>query len=156
VLSAADYRFQRRRHLESLKMSRQEVKEERKQYEGDPLVRSRLRERQRQIMMRNIPQAVRKADVVITNPTHYAVALAYDRLSMASPQLTAKGVDMVALRIREVAREADVAVVENRPLARELYDNVDVGEFVPERYWNVVAAILGQIRKFRQEAARAG
>jgi flagellar biosynthetic protein FlhB len=156
VLSAADYRFQRRRHLESLKMSRQEVKEERKQYEGDPLVRSRLRERQRQIMMRNIPQAVRKADVVITNPAHYAVALAYDRLSMASPQLTAKGVDMVALRIREVAREADVAVVENRPLARELYDNVDVGEFVPERYWNVVAAILGQIRKFRQEAARAG
>lgn len=149
VLSLVDYLFQRRRHIESLKMSRQEVKEERKQYEGDPLIRQRLRERQRQIMLRNIPQAVRKADVVITNPTHYAVALGYDRESMASPQLLAKGVDMLALRIREIAREADVAVVENRPLARELYDNVEVGEFVPERYWNVVAAILGQIRKFR-------
>jgi len=155
VLSLVDYLFQRRRHLESLKMSREEVKEERKQYEGDPLIRSRLRERQRQIMMRNIPQAVRKADVVITNPTHYAVALQYDRLTMISPQLTAKGVDMVALRIRELAREYEVAVVENRPLARELYDNVEVGEFVPERYWNVVAAILGQIRKFRQELTQA-
>lgn len=156
VLSVVDYLFQRRRHLESLKMSRQEVKEERKQYEGDPLIRSRLRERQRQIMMRNIPQAVRKADVVITNPTHYAVALQYDRLTMVSPQLVAKGADMVALRIRELAREYDVAVVENRPLARELHDSVEVGEYVPERYWNVVAAILGQIRKFRHELTRAG
>ena len=152
VLSAVDYLFQRRRHIESLKMSRQEVKEERKQYEGDPLIRQRLRERQRQIMMRNIPQAVRKADVVITNPTHYAVALAYDRLTMVSPQLLAKGADMVALKIREIAREAEVPVVENRPLARELYDNVEIGEYVPERYWNVVAAILGQIRKFREQA----
>lgn len=156
VLAVVDYVFQRRRHLESLKMSRQEVKEERKQYEGDPLIRSRLRERQRQIMMRNMPQAVRKADVVITNPTHYAVALQYDRLTMVSPQLVAKGADMVALRIRELAREYGVAVVENRPLARELHDGVEVGEYVPERYWNVVAAILGQIRKFRQELTRAG
>jgi flagellar biosynthetic protein FlhB len=156
LLSVLDYLFQRRRHLESLKMSRQEVKEERKQYEGDPLIRSRLRERQRQIMMRNIPAAVRKADVVITNPTHYAVALQYDRLTMVSPQLVAKGADMVALRIRELAREYDVTIVENRPLARELHDNVEVGEFVPERYWNVIAAILGQIRKFRQDLTRAG
>jgi flagellar biosynthetic protein FlhB len=155
VLSLLDYLFQRRRHIESLKMSRQEVKEERKQYEGDPLIRSRLRERQRQIMMRNIPQAVKKADVVITNPTHYAVALQYDRLSMVSPQLVAKGADMVALRIRELAREYDVPIVENRPLARELYDSVEIGEFVPERYWNVVAAILGQIRKFREELTHA-
>ncbi len=105
AFAAVDYWFQRRQHLESLKMSRQEVKEERKMYEGDPLVRSRLRERMREIMRRNMLKAVPKADVVITNPTHYAIALEYDRASMAAPMVTAKGADLVAAKIREVAAE---------------------------------------------------
>ncbi len=156
VLSIVDYMFQKRQHLESLKMSKQELKEERKQYEGDPLVRSRLRERMREILTRNMLQAVPKADVVITNPTHYAVALEYERYSMVSPRVLAKGADRVALRIREIAGENGVEVVENRPLARELFDNVEIGDFVPEKYWDVVAAILAQIDEVARTMSRAG
>ena len=156
VLSIVDYMFQKRQHLESLKMSKQELKEERKQYEGDPLVRSRLRERMREILTRNMLQAVPKADVVITNPTHYAVALEYERFSMVSPRVVAKGADRVAVRIREIAGENGVEIVENRPLARELFDNVEIGDFIPERYWDVVAAILAQVEKVARSMSRAG
>jgi flagellar biosynthesis protein FlhB len=152
VLSLPDYLFQRWQHLESLKMSRQEIKEERKQYEGDPLIRSRLRERMREIMNRNMLAAVPRADVVITNPTHYSVALGWERESMAAPTVVAKGVDAVALKIREIASGAGVPLVENRPLARALYADVDIGEAIPEKYYEVMARILAEVYRLSQRA----
>ncbi len=152
VLSLPDYLFQRWQHLESLKMSRQEVKEERKQYEGDPLIRSRLRERMREIMNRNMLRAVPRADVVITNPTHYAVALDWERETMPAPTVVAKGVDSMAERIREVAREAGVPLVENRPLARALYAEVEIGDAIPEKYYEVMARILADVYRLQQRA----
>jgi len=152
VLSVPDYLFQRWQHLESLKMSRQEIKEERKQYEGDPLIRSRLRERMREIMNRNMLREVPRADVVITNPTHYAVALDWERESMPAPTVVAKGVDAMAARIREVAIEAGVPLVENRPLARALYAEVEIGEVIPEKYYEVMARILAEVYRLDQKA----
>ncbi|MHB9295622.1 putative flagellar biosynthesis protein FlhB [Pillotina sp. SPG140] len=145
VLSIPDYMFQRWQYRESLKMSKEEVKEERKMYEGDPTVRSRLRQRMREILRSNMAINVPKADVVITNPTHYAIALEYDRTKMIAPQVTAKGEDEMALRIRKLALDAGVPLVENKPLARTLYAETDVGDFVPEQYWEVVAMVLSSV-----------
>ncbi len=147
VMAVPDYMFQRRQHRESLKMSRQEVKEERRMYEGDPLIKSRLRERMRELLARTMMRAVPRADVVITNPTHYSVAVEYDRLIMEAPTVTAKGVDAIALKIREVARENEVPLVENKPLARTLYQEVDIGEAIPEKYYEVMAIILAEVYK---------
>jgi flagellar biosynthetic protein FlhB len=153
AFGALDYWFQRRQHLESLKMSRQEVKEERKMYEGDPLVRSRLRERMREIMRRNMLKAVPKADVVITNPTHYAIALEYDRAVMAAPTVTAKGADLVAAKIREVAADSRVPVVENRPLAQALWKEVDIGDAIPEKFYEVISIVLAEVYRASQRNA---
>ncbi len=155
VLSIFDYYFQRRQHLESLKMSRQEIKEERKMYEGDPLIKSRLRERMRQILTRNMMKAVPKADVVITNPTHYAVALEYKRIEMEAPVVLAKGADSIALKIRQIAEENTVPVVENKPFARSLYYNVEVGEAIPEKFYEVMATILAEVYRFGGRTAEA-
>ncbi len=149
LLSIADYMFQRRLYRERLKMSRQELKEERKMYEGDPLVKSRLRERMREIMTRNMLKAVPKADVVITNPTHYAVALEWERLTMSAPTVTAKGVDIIAQKIKEIAMENEVPVIENKPLARALYGEVEIGEVIPEKFYEVIATILAEIYKLK-------
>jgi flagellar biosynthetic protein FlhB len=160
VLSIPDYMFRRWRHLEDLRMSREEVKEERRQYEGDPYVRSRIRARMRQMMSQNMAANVAKADVVITNPTHFAVALEY-RPPMQAPQVTARGEDETALLIRRIARDKGVPLVENRPLARALYAETEVGDFIPLAYYKVVAAILGKVmgineeRRRREEAMRA-
>ena len=155
VLSLPDYLFQRRQHLEALKMSKQEIKEERRMYEGDPLVRSRLREKMRELLTRNMMQAVPKADVVITNPTHYSVAVEWNRLLMPAPTVTAKGVDLIALKIREVAREAKVPLVENKPLARTLYQEVEIGEAIPEKYYEVMAVILAEVYRLSGKVAEA-
>jgi len=155
VLSIPDYLFQRRQHRESLKMSRQEIKEERRMYEGDPLIKSRLRERMRDLLTRNMMRAVPKADVVITNPTHYSVAVEYDRLVMEAPTVTAKGVDAIAKKIREIAKENDVPLVENKPLARTLYQEVDIGDVIPEKYYEVMAIILAEVYKMAGREARA-
>jgi flagellar biosynthetic protein FlhB len=155
VLALPDYLFQRRQHLESLKMSRQEIKEERRMYEGDPLVRSRLREKMRELLTRNMMKAVPRADVVITNPTHYSVAVEWNRLLMQAPTVTAKGVDAVALAIREVAREAKVPLVENKPLARTLYNEVEIGESIPEKYYEVMAVILAEVYRLSGKMAEA-
>ncbi len=145
VLSFPDYLFQRHQHMESLKMTKQEIKEERKMTEGDPLVKSRLRERMHQILSQNMMRAVPEADVVITNPTHFAVALQWKRDTMNAPSVSAKGQDNIALRIREIAADNDVPVVENRPLARALYAEVEVGDEIPENYYEVTAIILAQV-----------
>jgi len=155
VLSIPDYMFQRRQHRESLKMSRQELKEERRMYEGDPLIKSRLRERMRDLLTRNMMRAVPKADVVITNPTHYSVAIEYDRLVMEAPMVTAKGVDAIALKIREIAKENEVPLVENKPLARTLYQEVEIGDAIPEKYYEVMAIILAQVYKMAGGEASA-
>ena len=154
VLSVPDYLFQRRQHRESLKMSRQELKEERRMYEGDPLIKSRLRERMRDLLTRNMMRAVPKADVVITNPTHYSIAIEYDRLVMEAPTVTAKGVDAIALKIREIAKDNEVPLVENKPLARILYQEVEIGEAIPEKYYEVMAIILAEVYKMAGREVR--
>lgn len=145
ALAVPDYIFQRRQYMEGLKMSKEEVKEERKMQEGDPLVKSRLRERMRELQSRNMAANVPKADVVITNPTHYALALEWDRERMAAPTVTAKGIDEVALRIKRIAMDSGVPLVENRPLARALYADVEIGDAIPEKYYQAIAAVLAHV-----------
>jgi flagellar biosynthetic protein FlhB len=147
VLSIFDYFFQKRKHLESLKMTKQEVKEERKMYEGDPLIKSRLRQKMQEMMRRNMLKEVPKADVVITNPIHYAVALEWKKETMVSPKVIAKGADEMAHKIREVALEHNIPVIENKPLARALFQEVDIGDSIPEKFYEVVALILAQVLK---------
>jgi flagellar biosynthetic protein FlhB len=155
VFAAVDYWFQRRQHIESLKMSKQEVKEERKMYEGDPLTRSRLRERMREIMRRTMLKAVPKADVVITNPTHYAVALEYNRALMVAPTVVAKGADLVAQKIREVATENGVPLIENKPLAQALFREVEIGDTIPEKFYDAMSIILAEVYKLSGKTAEA-
>jgi flagellar biosynthetic protein FlhB len=152
VLSVPDYLFQKRQYMDSLKMTKEEVKEERKMQEGDPLVKSRLRERMRELLARNMAANVPKADVVIANPTHFAVALEWDREKMLAPLVTAKGQDELALRIRKIAEEAGVPVVENKPLARALYAEVEIGDTIPEKYYQAIAAVLAHVYSTSGEA----
>ncbi|MBN2324211.1 MAG: flagellar biosynthesis protein FlhB [Spirochaetes bacterium] len=151
LLAIPDYLFQRHLHIESLKMTKQELKEERKLLEGDPHLRAHMRERQREFARRRMMQEVPKADVVITNPTHYAVALKYESLIMSSPYCIAKGQDHMARRIQEVARQHEVSVVENKPLARELYRRVDIGDEIPEDLFTAVAEVLAFVYKLKEK-----
>ncbi len=157
VLSLFDYFFQRRKHIESLKMTRQEVKEERKTYEGDPLVKNRMKRRMQDLLNENMLQNVPQADVVVTNPTHFAVALKYDRLVMDAPTVLAKGQDHMAQRIRELARDSAVPIIENKPLARALHAEVDVGDSIPAKFYEAVVIVLKQVYRMTgrtMEAAR--
>ncbi len=145
---------------EKMKMSRTEVKEETKQTEGDPQVKARIRSLRAQRARERMMQAVPQADVVITNPTHYAVALRYEMETMNAPQLVAKGVDSLALRIRTVAEEHDVPIVENPPLARALYDTVDLEQEIPTAHYQAVAEVIGYVMRLKgrlggQQAAQA-
>ena len=149
ILAIPDYIFQRYQHRQSLKMTRQEVKEERRMSEGDPLVRSRLRERMRELLTRNMMRNVPRADVVVTNPTHYAIALEWNREMMEAPAVLAKGMDNIALRIREVAEENEIPCMENKPLARALYAEVEIGDVIPEKYYEVMALILAEVYKMK-------
>ena len=149
VLSIPDYLFQRWQFRQSLKMTREQFKEEQKQEEGDPQIRARLRRLYRDLLNRNMLANVPKADVVITNPTHYSVALEYDMEKMLAPTVTAKGEDELALQIREIAEAHGVPVIPHPPLTRELYKFAEVGDPIPMRYWEVVVTILGPI--FRAE-----
>jgi flagellar biosynthetic protein FlhB len=153
VLSVPDYFFQRHEHIESLKMTRQELKEERKLLEGDPLLRARMRERQRDYARRRMMAEVPKADVVITNPVHYAVALQYEELKMRAPLCVAKGRDIIAENIKRIAKENEVTVVENRPLARELYRRVDIGDEIPEDLFTAVAEVIAFVYKLKRKKA---
>lgn len=155
VLSIPDYFMQKREFIESLKMSKQEVKEELKETMGDPHVRARMREMQREIAMRNMIREVPKADVVVTNPTHFAVALKYDRDIMEAPSVIARGVDSMALKIREIARENGVEIIENRPLAQELYARLDVGDIIPEDLFRAVSLIYAELYRRNQKLRQA-
>jgi len=153
ILSIPDVMFQRWRFRERNKMTRQEQKEEAKMYEADPQIQSRIRNRFRELLRQNIATAVPKADVVITNPTHLAIALQYDR-SMNGPMVVAIGEDQIAARIRRIAQEHEVPIVENKPLAWALYRETDVGKIVPYAYWNTVAVILSRVWKLNEERRR--
>jgi flagellar biosynthetic protein FlhB len=152
-LSIPDYFFQRFEHLESLKMTKQEVKEEQKLLVGDPLLRARIREKQRDFARRRMLHEVPKADVVITNPIHYAVALKYEALKMSAPRCLAKGQDLIAQRIRQIAEENDVTLVENKPLAQELYKRVEIGDEVPEDLFTAVAEVLAFVYRLKRKEA---
>ena len=142
LIGIADYLVQKRQFTEEMKMTKQEVKEEFKEMEGDPEVKNRLEAAQRELLAQNMPKAVREADVLITNPTHFAVALQWQK---EAPQVTAKGEDMTALNMRRIAREADVPIVENRSLARGLYTDTKLGDIIPEAYYKVVSIVYAQI-----------
>jgi len=154
-LSIPDLFFQRWQFRESLKMTRETAKEELKQDEGDQEMRRRLRSRYRDLMSRNMLNAVPEADVVITNPTHYSVALEYDINRMEAPTVIAKGEDDLALKIREVAKENGVPVVPHPPLTRTLYQETEVGDQIPIRYWNVVAIVVGKFFSYEQKQEKA-
>ena len=144
-ISIPDYFMHRREHRESLKMTKQEVKQEYKELEGDPEVKSRLQQMQRELLRQNIPKAVQEADVVITNPTHFAVVLKYEKEKDEAPRVTAKGEDQMALYIRRLAAENNIPIQEDRPLARSLYTDVKIGDIIPEVYYNLIAVIYNHI-----------
>jgi len=149
LVAAADLLFQKLSFLKSLRMSRQEIRDEYKETEGDPLIKMRFRQLRMQRVRQRMIQQVPKADVVIANPTHFAIALQYDPASMAAPLCLAKGVDAVALRIRAVAEEHKVAVVENPPLARLLYKNVEVDEPIPVEHYKAVAEVISFVFRLK-------
>jgi flagellar biosynthetic protein FlhB len=142
IISAVDYFFQWRKHEKEIKMSKQEIKEEYKQMEGNPEIKSKIKQKQREISMRRMLKDVPKADVVITNPTHFAVAIKYDPQKMSAPYVLAKGADFMAQRIKEVAKENKIHTMENKPLAQALYKSVEVGEAVPSELYKAVAEVL--------------
>lgn len=153
IIAAGDFLFQRYQHTQDLMMTKQEVKEEIKQSEGDPLIKSKIRQIQRQMAQRRMMQEVPKADVVITNPTHVAVALKYDKATMAAPIVLAKGYDEVAQRIKALAAEHGIVQVENITLARALAKELDVGDPVPVKWYQAVAEILSMVYKLKKPAA---
>ena len=155
VLAVPDYFFQKLEFMESLKMTKQEIKEELKETMGDPYIRARMKEMQREILMRTMIREVPKADVVVTNPTHYAVALKYDRETMDAPAVVAKGADSMALKIREVARENGVEIIENRPLARQMYDELEIGDIIPEKLFRAVSYIYAELYKRQNRVKQA-
>lgn len=145
VLAFIDYAYQKHKFHEDMKMTKQEVKDEYKNAEGDPQVKSKIKAKMREVSRRRMMSSVPEADVVITNPTHFAVALKYDNKSFAAPVVVAKGEDYVAQRIKEVAKENSVDIVENKPLARMLYYNVDIGAMIPPELYQAVAEVLAYV-----------
>jgi len=156
ALSIPDYFFQKREFIDSLKMTKEEMKEELKETIGDPYIRARLREMQRQNLLRAMmSREVPKADVVVTNPTHFAVALQYDRHAMPAPTVVAKGEDSIALKIREVAMEHSIPIIQNRPLAQEMYRRLEVGDIIPADLFYAVSLVYGEIiRKYPERYRR--
>ncbi len=152
VLAGFDYWFQRAEFERSLMMSKQEIKEETKSTEGDPAVRARIRERQRAMARQRMMQQVPKADVVVTNPIHYAVALKYEAGKMEAPEVLAKGQGYIAQKIKEIAMAHGVEVIENRPLAQALFKSVEAGETIPGELYQAVAEVLAFVYKLKKKA----
>lgn len=142
LIALADFIYQKVKFKNDMKMTKQEIKEEFKQQEGDPQIKGKIRQKMREASMRRMMQELPQADVVITNPTHYAVAIKYEPEVADAPVVIAKGEDHLAARIKEVAKENKIEIVENKPLARMLYANVEVGEAVPPELYQAVAEVL--------------
>ena len=154
VLAFADLAYQKWQTTQDLKMTKQEVKDEVKQTEGDTQIKGKIRQTQRQMATSRMMQDVPKADVIVTNPTHFAVALKYEK-GMMAPKVVAKGADFVAQKIKSVGRENDVPLVENRPLARALYASAEVGDFVPRELYQSVAEVLAYVYRLKHRRRRA-
>lgn len=151
ILAATDYFVQRRMHNKSMRMTKQEIKEEFKQMEGDPHIKGKRRQKQREMALGRMMQAVPDATVVVTNPTHISVALKYDQGQMEAPKLVAKGADHLALKIKELAKENEVPIIENKPLARIIYEKIDVDSEIPADMYQAVAEILAIVYKMKNE-----
>lgn len=149
VFAGVDFWLQRREYSKSVRVTKAEAKQEHKEHDGDPMVRARIRAIQRDAARRRMVQAVKKADVIVTNPTHIAIAIQYDREKMAAPKVVAKGADFLAQQIKKIAAEAGVPMVENVPLARALYKSVKVGRAVPRNLYQAVAEVLAYIYKLK-------
>jgi len=145
VFAIVDFIVQIRKHNKEIMMTKQEIKEEYKQTEGNPQIKSKIRQKQRQMSISRMMQQIPKADVIITNPTHFAVAIQYNPEKDSAPIVIAKGQDYVALRIKEIAKENKVEIVENKPLARALYAQVEIGEAIPEEFYQAVAEVLAYV-----------
>ncbi|HWR28928.1 MAG TPA: flagellar biosynthesis protein FlhB, partial [Negativicutes bacterium] len=150
ILAILDYGYQWWEHMQNLKMSKQEVKEEMKQTEGNPQVKSKIREKQRAMAMRRMMSEVPKADVVVTNPTHFAVAIKYAP-GMEAPTVIAKGSDFIAQRIKEIAKENDVVIVENKPLAQTLFKTTEIGDMIPGDLYKAVAEVLAYVYRLKRK-----
>lgn len=151
IIGVADYIFEKWKFKDDMKMTKQELKDEWKDTEGSPEVKNKQRRRMQEASRRRMMQAVPEADVVITNPTHFAVALKYEPDSGKAPVVVAKGEDYLAQKIKEKARECDVEIVENKPLARMLYYNVDLGTEIPQELYQAVAEVLAFVWKLKHK-----
>ncbi|WP_456470705.1 flagellar biosynthesis protein FlhB [Caminibacter sp.] len=152
VFAIIDFTYQKYSYKKSLRMSKQEIKDEYKQTEGNPEIKAKIRQLQREMAKKRMMAEVPKADVVITNPTHYAVAIRYDKTQDEAPRVIAKGIDNLALKIKEIAREHGIMIVENPPLARELYKSVEVDQIIPPELYKAVAEVLAYVYKARQSS----
>lgn len=150
-LSIFDYFYQKYDYEKNIRMSKHDVKDEYKKAEGDPLIKSKIKQKQREMAMQRMMQDVPHADVIITNPTHYAIALKYDADKGDAPIVLAKGVDFIAKKIREKAHENDVVTVENKPLARALYSQAEIGDAIPEEFFQAVAEILAYVYRLQNQ-----
>jgi flagellar biosynthetic protein FlhB len=151
IIAGLDYLYQRYEFLKQMKMSMQEVKDEVKQSDGDPLVKGRLRQIRADRARARMMAAVPTADVVVTNPTHFAIALKYESEVMSAPKVVAKGVDEVAFRIRDVATENDIPIIENPPLARALFATADIDDEIPSEHYKAVAEIISFVFKLKNK-----
>lgn len=156
ILSLLDYLFQKYDYEKNMRMSKQDIKDEFKDIEGNPQIKARIRERQKQMAMRRMMQEVPHADVVITNPTHFAVALQYDAEKMNAPKVIAKGADHLALKIKEIARKNGITIIERKPLARALYHQLGIGDSIPEEFFKAVAEILAFVYRIKGKSGRKG
>ncbi|MGE5631778.1 MAG: flagellar biosynthesis protein FlhB [Caulobacteraceae bacterium] len=151
IMSVFDYLYQIWDYEKSIRMSKQELKDEYKMLEGDPQVKSKIKERQRQLALRRMIAEVPKADVIITNPTHFAVAVKYDQALSDAPVVLAKGKDLIAQKIKETAKENSVPIVENKPLAQTLYKSVEIGDKIPAELYKAVAEVLAFVYSLREK-----
>jgi flagellar biosynthetic protein FlhB len=154
MLAGGDYFYQRYKFAEKMKMSKHDQKEEYKQQEGDPIVKGRLRQMRFDKARQRMMQAVPRADVVVTNPTHFAVALKYDQSAMSAPVVLAKGADMVAAKIREIAKDNDIPIVENPPLARALFASVEIDQEIPPEHYKAMAEVISYVFKLKSRLGR--
>ena len=150
VFAGFDFAYQRWEYMKNLRLTKQEAKQEHKEQDGDPQIKARIRAIQREVSRRRMMQAIKKADVVITNPTHIAIAIVYDKSAMSAPKVIAKGADLIAQKMKDVAREAGVPMVENIPLARALFKSVKVGQAVPRALYQAVAEVLAYVYRLKK------
>jgi flagellar biosynthesis protein FlhB len=152
AIAVLDYMYQRYDYEKNIRMSKQDIRDEYKNMEGDPKIKGKIKERQRQMAMRRMMSEIPTADVVITNPTHYAVAIKYDESKYEAPYVVAKGVDYIAFKIREIAKHHNIMIVENRPLARGIYAKVEIGEVIHEEFFQGVAEVLAYVYRMENKA----